>query len=395
MKSQNIAYNPRIDQLRWLAATIVFLFHFNLEFGTRAGLHLASPWWGIVTEGHTGVGLFFTLSGFLFMQIALAQRQIAYREFVRNRVLRIFPLFLTIFLLATSISRDRFQAQDFLYVFATNIGLPPTSDTVVTGAAWTISVEFMFYLVFPFLARFTLERGARYLLGLLGLMLFLKLAAFSVSTEKTTLMYFSTFVGRFDQFLIGMLAALGYRAYGTRLRRAAGLLVPLAFALAVANSALQAGVAPFAPASHNAFWIVWSFLESAVWACVILAWVSLQRPLPGWLERALAQGGKISFSFYLLHMAVLHVLAQGIDLAGVPTRSLALLPLLLVASYGITWAISTLSFRTIEEPFLGLRHRYGAAERTPDPWHEPGSHTPPAAVQPHIEDRRSISDARR
>jgi peptidoglycan/LPS O-acetylase OafA/YrhL len=31
MKSLNIAYNPRIDRLRWLAATIVFLFHFLLE----------------------------------------------------------------------------------------------------------------------------------------------------------------------------------------------------------------------------------------------------------------------------------------------------------------------------------------------------------------------------
>ena len=26
MKSLNIPYNPRLDQLRWLAATIVFLF---------------------------------------------------------------------------------------------------------------------------------------------------------------------------------------------------------------------------------------------------------------------------------------------------------------------------------------------------------------------------------
>ena len=158
MQSLNLQYNPRIDQLRWLAATIVFLFHFHLEYRGLGGTPLTSNWAALITEGHTGVGLFFTLSGFLFMQIALAQKTIVYRDFVRNRVLRIFPLFLTIFLVATSIGRDNFQPQDILYLFATNLGHAPTSGTVITGAAWTISLEFLFYLVFPFLARFALER---------------------------------------------------------------------------------------------------------------------------------------------------------------------------------------------------------------------------------------------
>jgi hypothetical protein len=37
-------------------------------------------------------------------------------------------------------------------------------------------------------------------------MMLFKLAAFTVN-QNSTLMYFSTFVGRFDQFMIGMLAA--------------------------------------------------------------------------------------------------------------------------------------------------------------------------------------------
>src|SRR3569833_299504 len=123
MKSLNIAYNPRLDQIRWLAATIVFLFHFQLEYRGLGGAGLASNWWGIVREGHTGVGLFFTLSGFQFMQIALRQQQIVYRDFVRNRFLRIFPLFLVIYLVALSIGRDTFEPQQLLWMFATNLGL--------------------------------------------------------------------------------------------------------------------------------------------------------------------------------------------------------------------------------------------------------------------------------
>jgi peptidoglycan/LPS O-acetylase OafA/YrhL len=361
MKSLNIAYNPRIDQLRWLAATIVFLFHFQLEYRGLGGTGTLGSWFGIVTEGHTGVGLFFTLSGFLFMQIALHQQQIVYRDFLRNRFLRIFPLFFTVFLVATSIGRDSFQPQDILYLLTSNLGNAPTSGTVITGAAWCISLEFMFYMIFPFLSRFAMEQGARYLLKLLVLLLFFKLAAYTVSA-KSTLMYFSTFVGRFDQFLIGMLAALLYRRHRDLLHRHAGVLLALAAALVLCDSALQARFGAFDPAGKSRFWIVWSMLESAGWAGFILAWVAFDRPLPAWMERTLCHGGKVSFSFYLLHMAVLHTLAQAFGLVTFSGNAWLDIGLMLVVAYGATWALATLSFGAIEEPFLRMRRGYGSAK---------------------------------
>lgn len=43
-----------------------------------------------------------------------AQGTINYGDFMRNRFLRIFPLFFTVFLVAASIGRDKFQPQDIL-----------------------------------------------------------------------------------------------------------------------------------------------------------------------------------------------------------------------------------------------------------------------------------------
>ncbi len=362
MKSLNIAYNPRIDQLRWLAATIVFLFHFNLEYRGLGGNGVGSKALGLISEGHTGVGLFFTLSGFLFMQIALHKETIVYRDFLRNRLLRIAPLFLTVFMVATSIGRDKFQPQDILYILTSNLGMAPTSLTVITGAAWCISLEFSFYLIFPFLARFAMERGARYLVRLLLLMLFFKVASYTVS-DKSNLMFFSTFVGRFDQFIVGMLAAVLYRRHGAWLHRAAPMLLPLAGVLVVANSALQATVAPFDPAgAKSVFWIFWSMLESVGWAVFIVAWVSFDKTLPAWLDKALCQGGKVSFSFYLLHMAMLHLLAQSVGMLHIPGLGVGNAVLMLVGSYGATWALATLSYSTIEEPFLRMRRSYGAVK---------------------------------
>ncbi|MCA1854387.1 acyltransferase [Massilia oculi] len=363
MHSLNIQYNPRLDQLRWLAATLVFLFHFHLEYAGSGGIRLDGPWSALVTEGHTGVGLFFTLSGFLFMQIALHQhaagREIVYRDFLRNRVLRIVPLYLVVFLVATSIGRDKFAPADLLYLFASNLGLAPTSGTVVTGAAWTISLEFLFYLVFPFLARFTLERGIAYLGGWLVLMAFFKLAAYTVN-DNSTLMYFSTWVGRFDQFLIGMAAAVLHQRWRVQLARLAPLLLLASVALVLWDTALMHRVAPFGATPRSAFWIWWSLLESAGWAALILSWVAFAPRLPGVLERALSQGGKVSFSFYLLHMGLLHIFATRVGLVA-PTGTPWVDGLIMLAvAYGATWALATLSYHIVEEPFLRMRRSYGA-----------------------------------
>ena len=365
MNSLNLQYNPRIDQLRWLAATIVFLFHFQLEYRGLGGPALVTPWAGLVTEGHTGVGLFFTLSGFLFMQIALHQRAIVYGDFVRNRVLRIFPLFLTIFLVATSIGRDNFQPQDLLYVFATNLGHAPTSGTPITGAAWTISLEFLFYMVFPFLARFAMERGPGYLLNLLLLMFFFKLSAYTVN-ENSTLMYFCTFVGRFDQFLIGMLAAMLYqqpRIRG-RLHAFSPWLLLISFALVVCDTAALHRYAPFGATPKSVFWIFWSMIESLGWAVFILAWVSFQPRLPAAIERVLCHGGKVSFSFYLLHMGLLHLLATQVGMVRLVGNGWIDAGIMILITYVATWLLATLSYNTIEEPFLRMRRHYGKDKST-------------------------------
>jgi peptidoglycan/LPS O-acetylase OafA/YrhL len=74
----------------------------------------------------------------------------------------------------------------------------------------------------------------------------------------------------------------------------------------------------------------------------------------------LCQGGKVSFSFYLLHMGVLHVLATRVGLVHLSGRPWLDAAIMLAAAYGTTWLLATISYNTIEEPFLRLRRRYGA-----------------------------------
>ena len=358
MKSQNLAHIPALDHLRLLAALLVLVFHtFHQYFGHWQPAPYAAAL-GLVTEGHTGVALFFVLSGFLFMTIALQSEGIAYGAFMRNRFLRIFPLFLFFFFIAISVVRDKFSATDVLYVFFSNIGKPPTSEHFITGAAWTISVEFTFYLVFPFLARFVRAEGAVYLLRLLVLMALVKLAAWGVA-ERATLVFYSTLVGRFDQFLWGMLAALCWQRYASVLQRHGRWLLVLALALLWLASTVQARYASyFSPEPRQAFWVFWGTAEALVWAGVVLAYlgagIAWPRPLARWLER----GGAWSYSLYLWHGLVLFVLHRAVGgwmpLSSVAANAVLHFALVLPLSLAVAW----LSFITIEQPFLRLRGRY-------------------------------------
>ncbi len=364
MKSLNFPYSPALDQIRMLAASLVFAFHFYLHYYKLSGAVLGSSWWGLVSEGHTGVALFFTLSGFLFMRIAYHQAVIEYRQFVRNRILRIFPLYLVMFFLATSIGRNAFQPQDIFYLLFSNLGNAPTSGSVITGAAWTISVELTFYLLFPFLSRMVINKGLRYIVQLLALMLLFKLSAYSV-TPASTHMLFSTLVGRFDQFVIGMLAALVWQHQHAGLRRWSKYLFPCALLAVIVNSALQAHFAPFGrgPVKHP-FWITWSMQEALGWAAFIVTWAAAEYRLPAWLSRLLAQGGEISFSFYMLHFSLIFLLVTYcgfIHITGINWLDSAVV---FVVLYAFVWAVARLSFVTIEQPFLRMRRPYG---ETPAP----------------------------
>lgn len=359
---QSTAYVARLDHLRLFAAMLVFCFHYYHHFYGRWQARPDLWGFGWLVEGHTGVSLFFVLSGFILMRIAMtAGGAIQYWAFLRNRLLRIFPLFLFVFAVALSITRDAFVPQNLLYAFVTNLGLAPTSFHFITGAAWSISVEFSFYLVFPFLGRFAFQQGPSYLLRLIVLLLIFKFAAYFV-VERATHMYFSTLLGRFDQFLIGMLAALVAPQILEAVKRAGHFWSSFALigcaALIFGAIEWQAHQASFyRPVAKQAAWILWPTVEAGLWAAFVLAYVGWAGRVPAALERFFEAGGRISYSFYLWHSVVIFIASSlAPSVIGDRTLVLALFPVVLL----FVWMIASLSYRTIEAPFLALRRPYHA-----------------------------------
>lgn len=367
MRSANLTYLPRLDHLRFLAALLVLAFHLYHYFfhGWQPNPEAAAV--GFIVEGHSGVALFFTLSGFLFMLIAL-QGPIRYRQFILNRLLRIAPLFVVVFYLAITLGRDDFQATDILYLLFSNIGSPPTSDHFVTGAAWTISVEFTFYLIFPFLAAGFIAQGWRYLAGLWLLLLVFKLVIYS-SVADPMHVFYSTLPGRLDQFLIGMAAGSFYALYRERLARVGPPLFLAGLGYCYAMLFLLARHAStFSDNRHEPLWIVWASLEAVGWALLILGYLSLpamRGRLAEWGGAMLVHCGKISYSFYLLHASVLFLWLEylGVWQPSPWFEVNFLANLLVILLFCI--AVASLSYACIERPFLAQRKRYLVQVPTP------------------------------
>lgn len=86
-----------MEGMRGFAAMLVFLVHFRALFGHYAeGTVLFSPFQILGALGHTGVDLFFILSGYLIYGIVMDRRFVFWRFFVR-RIRRLYPTFLVVF----------------------------------------------------------------------------------------------------------------------------------------------------------------------------------------------------------------------------------------------------------------------------------------------------------
>ena len=94
--------NSAMEGIRGLAVVLVFLVHYNTILGAnlpRGSIAASvSAYFGAV--GHTGVDLFFILSGYLIYGI-VTTRPIRYGLFLRRRAVRIYPVFAVVFVLAT------------------------------------------------------------------------------------------------------------------------------------------------------------------------------------------------------------------------------------------------------------------------------------------------------
>lgn len=113
----------------------------------------------IFLRANVGVSYFFILSGFIMIVAYHRKEKIGYLDFYRNRVARIYPLYIVGLLLYffTRYSDVSFY-KTFLYLFGIQSWIPGKA-LILNFPGWSISVEFLFYLIFPWLYNYLYSKG--------------------------------------------------------------------------------------------------------------------------------------------------------------------------------------------------------------------------------------------
>ena len=294
MRSTEGIYYSRLDHVRAVAAYLVFVWHF-LHLTDRFPVPYSSapvfPF-ALFDEGHTGVALFMTLSGYLFAKL-VGDRTIDYPSFLWSRAVRLGPLLavcIAAWVLVGRFGGEPVPLHDITYGFL----LP-----LWPRGTWSVSIELQFYLLFPLLLLMFRRQGPFGLLMVVAGAIALRYDWWRNFGEAQHVAYWTIF-GRIDQFVFGMIFALTPMRRSV-LRIVAGISVAAFLVLWHEFDRMGGYHNQTGAPSPSPLWIVTPTVEAITYASVIAFYDGSKFVLPRWLDRNLARIGEWSFSIYLLH----------------------------------------------------------------------------------------------
>jgi len=164
---------PQIDGLRFVAIMAVLLYHVQGFLAARLGpsgdlLHR------ILGEGSFGVPLFFSISGYILCRPFLGGRKVDVRRYFVRRLTRLEPPYIINLLLvyALKVTVLGLAAGELLPHLLASLtymhNLAYGEHSLVNGVAWSLEVEWQFYVLAPLL--FLLVSKSRPLRRMLGLL---------------------------------------------------------------------------------------------------------------------------------------------------------------------------------------------------------------------------------
>ena len=363
LRSTEGIYFSRLDHVRAVAAYLVFVWHFLHMTPSFPVPYNSAPTFpfALLDEGHTGVALFMTLSGYLFARL-VGDRGIDFPNFLWSRAVRLAPLLIVCI--------------TAWVVIGWLVGAPIPLSDIVSGVllptwprgTWSITIELHFYLLFPLLMLLFRRYGPFVLFVVVVVAMLMRYDWWRTYGEAQHIAYW-TIVGRIDQFVFGMLFAL------VKIRRpvlgaVAGISLISFLLLWVQFDAMGGFNNHTGAPSQSPLWIFIPTAEAITWGSLIAFYDGSSFRMPAWIDRSLAKVGEWSYSIYLLHFFPI-ILLRNIfwDRAGSAddfflalfVANLAFLAFLPVAA---------LSYNYFEKRFLVYRRHYlrePAAQAAPSP----------------------------
>lgn len=324
----------------------------------------------LLTQGPTAVHVFMIISGFVITNL-LFSKQEHYGAYITRRAFRLFPIYLLCLALALATMHlhriayidnpfSEFRLNEINLAesedrnFLTHLGLhitllhglvpnalvPYASGALLTPA-WSLSLEWQFYLLAPLLIALLTSRGtiARWSCALVLTAVALLLAR----QDSLTWDFGSFFLEVSGYFVLGILCRHALEQHQSN-KPVVEMLV------------LAAIVAIFLDKLAIAIWFGWSFI-----LLIETGTLSLRSGILAKLVDVVAfsrfarQAGTWSFSTYLVHFPIYSVVIGTYGLmAGTANMRQSTIALLVVASLPVVLAASALLYRIVEAPGIKL-----------------------------------------
>ncbi|HLK59434.1 MAG TPA: acyltransferase [Chthonomonadaceae bacterium] len=355
------------DFLRFVLASLVVLSHSyalslsHTTFRLREPLYIATR--GQMDFGMFAVDLFFVISGFLITHSW--QRSKGLGDYLKKRILRIYPGFLVVVLLGTLIVGPLGAADVHAYLqtlnlkalyFAAQLVPPPLPATpilfvdqvfpnAINGSLWSIRYEFWCYLLVAGLGLLQLFRQRNMVLALL-LAVF---AGYMVQlADKMKLIHLSRHLieqevrfigapGLYPRLVTYFLAGMAFYLFRDRIPRSPWLLgVSL---IALAGTALWGRGLEFA--------FPWC-------GTYVLFYIAFSRNLP---LHHFAKYGDFSYGIYLYAFPIQQLLLHAAHGSLTPLVTFVL-------AFPLTCLCAALSWHLVEKPFLKKKRASSPAEKT-------------------------------
>ncbi|MGQ9367011.1 acyltransferase family protein [Azospirillum sp. ST 5-10] len=347
---------PSLTPVRGIAALWVVLYHYSFQYFPN--LH-PEAYTHLVEKGYLAVDLFFMLSGFVMTHVyrgSFGRGTVGgYRDFLKARIARLYPLHLVVLVLfvATALGSRAME-----YAATGSFEMIPLEGSRSLGAllanlfmlqgldagslswnypAWSISLEFMAYLVFPFLLPWIwrLAPAAKTMLAgvLFAVLAWLDLAEWNDFNQWDGP---QTLLRCLPEFLLGTLLYSAFRSGRAGVLAGDGMAIGLAAGIVVL---LHAGATDVA-------------LVALLAALILALTVNTGRVAALLNGRALVWLGDVSYSLYLIHGLVQYatttLLLQGLGIRDREELSGGWSLVLLAAMVILSLVLAGLSYRHVE-----------------------------------------------
>lgn len=371
MENSSKIFFANLNGLRFLGALMVFVFHvFSLGKEIWGDFSHAEPFKLLLKateKGHHGVGLFFTLSGFLLTFLLLDEakrkKQINVKNFLLRRILRIWPLYFLIVIFGFFLFPYLPYGQTTEHSLVNYSLLLSNLDEIWYGAndplnfltiTWSVSIEEQFYLCWiALLGLIPAMRKGKYFPVYFIVLIILSILFRYLYHSEERIMYYHTF-SNISDLAIGGLTAYGvfHFKWNEKIKRLSSMSIAVFYLLGIGSLVSATKLFPGELRSIE------RLIQGCFFAFILMEQVYCQHSffkldrIPGF-----AKAGKLTYGFYMFHCIYIYYWGIFFKINGYTAywwHFLIYFTLIFVCTY----LTALISYKFLEGPILRYRKHF-------------------------------------